>query len=186
MNRLLKQTKVVHILVFVTVLFFTYGSYALAYNDYDNISCKWASPGSIKYKFIESTPSDYRTIFATAVVRFNDKGTKANMSHDYSGVTPNLFGIYNEDSSTMGITYTYCTGIFGSTINSSDVGLNNLYFYNNPYRKDELQIKVAHHELGHFQGLGHSSVNPAVMQSGLYYYQYPQTDDVNGLNSLYP
>ncbi|MFC3802426.1 matrixin family metalloprotease [Cohnella sp. GCM10012308] len=181
-----KNFKVVHVAVFMFVLFFTFASYALAYNNYDNHSCKWASPGTIKYKFISTTPTDYKTIFATAVVRFNAEGTNANMSLDYSETTPNTFGIYNEDSNTMGTTSYTCTLIFGSTINSSDSGLNNLYFYNNPYRKDELQIKVALHELGHFQALGHSSVTPAVMQSGILYYQYPQTDDVSGLNSLYP
>lgn len=182
----LNKSRTLHVLVFISIFFFSFASYALAYNNYDNWSCKWSNPSNVKYKFIASTPTDYRNIFATAVVNFNNTATKVGLSLDYTSTTANTFGIFNEDSNTMGRTVYTCKFPTYSEISTSDAGLNNLYFYNNPYRKAELQIKVAHHEIGHFMALGHSSVSPAVMQEGLKYYQKPQQDDVNGLNSLYP
>lgn len=43
---------------------------------------------------------------------------------------------------------------------------------------------TAAHEVGHTLGLGHST-SAAVMNPS-YSYSSPQTDDVNGLNALYP
>lgn len=182
------KSKVMHALVFLIVLSFTLGSYAFAYNNKDNMCGKWSSPGSIKYKFIGDTPSDYRNIFATAVVGWNDTPTKVGLSHDYSLLTANIFGIYNEEGSNMGRAHLYCKP-FTSEASSGDAGLNNLWFYNysGPLNKTNLQINTALHEIGHFIGLGHSTVSPTVMwATGLYTDTRPLQDDINGANAMYP
>ena len=53
------------------------------------------------------------------------------------------------------------------TIITSDVELNETYFNNSSLstsNKVKLKLKVSLHEVGHFIGLGHSTVTPAVMQ----------------------
>lgn len=45
--------------------------------------------------------------------------------------------------------------------------------------------KVATHETGHMEGLGHTSHNPAIMRQGTVTYYALQTDDINGLSSQY-
>lgn len=189
---MLKKSKVVHSLLFFIVFLFTLGSYAFAYNNADNMCGKWSSPGSIKYKFIAGTPSDYRTIFATAVVGYNNTGTKVDLSLDTTSTTGNLFGIYDEEGTNMGRAHMYCAP-FTSTASSGDAGLNNLWFYNyspgppNYYTKGDLQINTALHEIGHFIGLGHSTVSPTVMwATGLYNDTTPLQDDIDGINAMYP
>ncbi len=45
--------------------------------------------------------------------------------------------------------------------------------------------KVATHETGHFEGLGHTGHSPAVMRQGAVTYYALQSDDINGLESFY-
>ena len=45
--------------------------------------------------------------------------------------------------------------------------------------------KVATHETGHIQGLGHTGHTPAIMRQGATTYYALQTDDINGLESIY-
>lgn len=185
---MLKNVKVIHVLVFVSVFFFTFGSYAFAYNNAGNMCGTWSSPGSIEYRFMPDTPSDYRTIFGTAVVGWNNTPTKIYMYHDYTEKSHNLFGIYNEEGSNMGRAFLYCT-IFTTKANNGTAGLNNLWFYNysGSLNKTHLQINTALHETGHFIGLGHSTVAPTVMwATGLYTDTVPLQDDINGVNALYP
>ncbi|WP_054957897.1 matrixin family metalloprotease [Paenibacillus dakarensis] len=182
------KTKLMHILVFMIVLSFTFSSYALAYNNENNMCGTWKSPGNIEYKFIGDTPSDYKNIFARAVVGWNDTPTKIGLSHDYTLTTANVFGIYNEEGSNMGRAFLYCKP-FTSEASSGNAGLNNLWFYNysGSKNKTNLQINTALHEIGHFIGLGHSTVPPTVMSAyGLYTDTIPLKDDINGINAMYP
>ncbi|WP_229749971.1 matrixin family metalloprotease [Paenibacillus nasutitermitis] len=83
----------------------------------------------------------------------------------------------------------YIITIFTSNANSGDAGLNNLWFYNysGSLNKTNLQINTALHEIGHFIGLGHSTVSPTVMwATGLYTDTTPLQDDKNGANAIYP
>jgi hypothetical protein len=45
--------------------------------------------------------------------------------------------------------------------------------------------KVAHHELGHVQALGHTAIDPAIMRQGPVNYYTLQTNDIQGLQGIY-
>lgn len=45
--------------------------------------------------------------------------------------------------------------------------------------------KVANHEMGHAEGLGHTGVSPAIMRTGPTTYYHLQTDDKNGVIAVY-
>ena len=52
-----------------------------------------------------------------------------------------------------------------------------------------MKIKVATHELGHAQGLGHPDVSPfctAIMQQGFLSFNTPQPHDKYDFDALYP
>lgn len=186
MMKLLKSSPFIYGLVFCSVFFASFSTYSYAYNNEDNWSCKWSNVGSINYKFISSTPTDYQSVFTSAISQWNATPTKVWITQSSSSY--NTFGIYNLEGNEYGRTSYTCSFPTYQYINSSDVGLNNLYFYNNPYRKADLQRKVALHEVGHFIGLGHSTVSEnAVMKQGPYYdYNQPYPDDINGVKSIYP
>jgi predicted Zn-dependent protease len=46
--------------------------------------------------------------------------------------------------------------------------------------------KVSTHECGHALGLGHTGHTPAIMRQGMTTYYAVQTDDLNGLQNVYP
>lgn len=176
-------------IIFVVISILTFSLSVSAYNNSNNHSCLWDDPQDINYKFLPDIPTEYRYKLAEAVVGWNNA---TNVSLYFNSSSFNTFSTYEEDSTTMGTTSYTCTFFhLGDTINTSDVGLNETYFNNSSLtttNKDKLKLKVSLHEMGHFIGLGHSTVTPAVMQSGVYYsssYLAPTTDDINGYNALY-
>jgi len=62
----------------------------------------------------------------------------------------------------------------------------NLYVFSDSGTSDYRRATAAH-ELGHGSGLGHSAYSSAVMYKFTNYGVYtPATDDINGLNAIYP
>ena len=71
----------------------------------------------------------------------------------------------------------------GTIFNSS----NNISWNNNLVFSDTQADgrKVATHETGHMEGLGHTLHNPAIMRQGTVTYYALQSDDISGLATQY-
>jgi hypothetical protein len=76
-----------------------------------------------------------------------------------------------------GHTMTYATMVF-----SNLVTWNRTYTYG-AYVADAR--KVAMHEMGHVEALGHTGISPAVMRQGALSYSVPQPNDVTGIIAIY-
>ena len=72
---------------------------------------------------------------------------------------------------------TYATMVF-----SNLVTWNRTYTYG-AYVADAR--KVAMHEMGHVEALGHTGISPAVMRQGALSYSVPQPNDVTGIIAIY-
>ncbi len=163
---------------------------AYAYNDDGDMGCVWENPTSVEYKYTSDTSSDWRNIHAESVVKWNNATSKINMSYDYNLSTPNTFGVFQENSNTLGRAFVYCKN-FGTSdyISSADAGLNETSLgqpgTSGTY-DDSDRITVAMHEHGHFLGLGHSDYYAVMRDPYVDAISAPTSDDLAGINSLYP
>jgi hypothetical protein len=183
------------------VTVFLFGNYltprALAYNNYDQQCGQWSYPGGYSQLTLywvenQSYPptGDYTTPYANA--RTSWYNTSTPISFSYSGSASTYHGvIYNGLDGRAGVTYVYCNGGYAA---SASVYLNRSYLEpGNGHACSTAFTRqyTAAHELGHNITLGHSSYSSAVM-----YWSYncgsppaynaPQSDDVCGVNHLYP
>src|SRR5690625_5004046 len=98
--------KKINIFIFFLVMFFSFSASVFAYNDYDNIGCKWSNPGSVKYNIISSTPHSYKTLFSSGITKWNS--TPTNISLSFGGYT-NTLGVFEKDSTTMERVIVHCS-----------------------------------------------------------------------------
>lgn len=174
----------------VVILF---GISALAYDNYDDCAgCAWTSFYELNgYKFVKNMPEGtipeaFENAFIDAANNWNSK-TKQIMWLWYNP-GPSKRKVYA--NAIEPIEYGYGDRQLGSdqtTITGCTAALNQIAFWN---KSAAWGRTVAAHELGHCWGLGHSTVNSAIMRYGTdselaKLNGIPQTDDINGLKAHY-
>ena len=103
-----------------------------------------------------------------------------NLGYGVYSYTP--YGYMGSIQHSSGQYYAIMTGN-GTLFNSSTwISWNNTLMFSDTQADGR---KVATHETGHFEGLGHTGHIPAVMHQGKVTYFALQPDDVNGLVSFY-
>jgi predicted Zn-dependent protease len=105
--------------------------------------------------------------------------TKIDLGY-YSGAEGE-YGVYNTSDGNAGYSHVWCH-IFTTRIEDF-LSEGNLAWRDDSYY-DSYMGNAAGHEIGHSLGYGHSS-SPAVMQTN-YWGSWPTSDDVAGMNAMYP
>ena len=164
------------------------GVSAVAYNNSDNMPCWWQNPpGTLQVNFkwgSINTSGGWASDFQSAAGHWTNAGAAVGMAYN-AGAAAEVHTYYSSSDNRGGYTSMWCNvfpwstadfDAFGNTYYASDAGGFNAY-----------RRFVATHELGHGLSLGHSSSSSALMYGPSYGGFYlPQTDDVNGLNAMYP
>lgn len=158
----------------------------VAYNNFDN-ECWWTNPSGanliVQWKWGPNinTAGGWANDYRLGADAWNNAGTKLRQYYNASAV--DTADTYYAIESRPAYTNWYCNlnwtmannNMFGNTYVFSDAGT------------DACRRGAALHEFGHASGMGHSSVDPSAMNG--YVNQClstPQTDDVTGLNAMYP
>lgn len=159
---------------------------AEAYNNYDN-PCRWwnTTPMNIYFDWgpnLQNPSYTWRLRFSDSVGDWNSIGTKPVVS--WSSGSSNVLDSYTEADNNYGKTAITCVfGFMNRFVAYANSNYGPSYNWDNNFMRS-----VTGHELGHGLGLGHSTVSPAIMNTSRdrYTIYVPQTDDRDGLNSLYP
>lgn len=158
-----------------------------AYNDYDNISCKWPNGSTVQVNWKWGPAINVSGLwsngFRLGSNAWTNAGTKVRMG-------------YSSSAYATADTYSAQDGLAGKTTYQCqwfDPGqMAEFHSYGNTSAYDDATgdytaIKnVSLHEFGHGLALGHSNVTTAVMWKYVNWVTTPQPDDINGLNALYP
>jgi len=203
-RRLLMRRNVLVIAASTVLLCLASATTAAAYNNFDNIPCKWPYSGgysqlTLYYSNAASpnTPSgDYASAPSAARTSWFNTSTPASFS--FSGSSTSTHGVYALGSGAgLGVTATYCSG---STTVQDVVKLNSSTLGSGSYSAIFWKQFTAAHEQGHHINLGHSNHLPAIMQSPAPSnpatfptdpfpngnYNGPVADDECGVNHSYP
>jgi len=140
----------------------------------------------ITYKWgdrLDDVPNSvWRKVFTNGMNQWTTKtGNKVRFSESSS--SSNILNTYDDDDGNYGICYRWTHWLTGKLTKFEAYGnVNTTAGVSDTFRQS-----VATHELGHGLGLGHSD-QVAVMNTDrdrnrIY---VPQTDDVNGILSMYP
>ncbi len=158
---------------------------AAAFNDFDN-ACHWwnTTPMNISFDWgpnLQNPSYLWRLRFSDSVGDWNSIGAKPVTT--WSSGSSNVLDSYTEADNRYGKTLITC--VFGFENRFTSYANSN---YGPDYNWDTFGMRrVTGHELGHGLGLGHSNfwaiMNTNSPLTGPY---LPQTDDLNGLNSMYP
>ena len=170
-------------------MFSALGGTVYAYDNSGNRPCVWPYENdttlSVPYVQDRNHPvrSEYYTAFRGAIIEWNGASTPAFISEDTSQ-SKHKIAVKNDGmSGPLGKTSWSCRFWLGKRTGT--------YLYLNSARLDTKSAtykeSVASHELGHYIGIRHSSVSPAVMNLGrdresVY---SPQQDDECGVNARY-
>lgn len=103
-----------------------------------------------------------------------------DLGYGVYGMTP--YGYYGSVQYASGQYYAIMTGNYTIFNSANEIAWNNSLVFSATQADGR---KVATHETGHFQGLGHTGHSPAVMRQGAVTYYALQPDDINGLESFY-
>jgi hypothetical protein len=172
-----QKTVSVVLLFLVTALPFSTSAYTLAGYTWptsvSGLSYKWGSN-------LQTSGGLSRTAFESAISDWNGTATKVFFSNS-TGSSNILDTYYKIDSTDYGVTNVTSSGssivCFTSEIN---VGNTNVVNTTNVARS------AAGHELGHGLGLAHTSSTALMNQNRDRTKIYtPQSDDINGVNSMY-
>lgn len=145
----------------------------------------WANPGAPSYRFDPSYPSDLRTATDNAAYTWSAYPLHTMVWPNTSGTI--LFYSYDDpNTKTSGLTRP-SINLLGY-INGGTSWINS--YISNKYTVLQKQSLVAH-EMGHDLGLYESSVISALMYNSDAVRNdnetfQPRTDDITGINSLYP
>ncbi|MHB9094994.1 MAG: hypothetical protein ACYC21_10000 [Eubacteriales bacterium] len=146
------------------------------------VFAKWNYNGTalnISYKWDSSVNSDWIYAWNTGISDWNGKPTKVDVY--YSSTSSNPLGCYYKAGGVYGITN------LALDSNWKIVGFNG--WGNTYYTGATINRSTAGHEIGHVEGLDEnpfyspSIMNPYRDRSIIY---TPQTDDVLGINYMYP
>ena len=183
------------------------GSSALAYNNYDNPACDWpysaggSNPLYVPFKNAtggNAPTGDYATALSAARTSWLYSDTPASFA--WTGGTGSIHAIDSWVSFDLGLLYPNCSGgnMVAPTLflNTYQLGNTSTYGDPTPYPEKPIFWKqfTAAHEQGHNIGLGHSSVNPALMIASISHSWYdnnpfafngPMADDECGVNNVY-
>ena len=159
----------------------------LAYNNVDP-QCAWSSGQiSVPYTWgpnLQNPTYTWRQTFTTSVSDWNAAVTKPQYYESSTSV--NQFDSYTAQDGLYGYAAVSCfvnpyqMASFTAKANSE---------YGPSYNWDASFMRsVTGHEMGHGLGLWHSTVSPSIMNSSRNRYVTfnPQTDDINGIGSMYP
>lgn len=173
---------------------------ARAYNNFDNISCRWSNPDDVAIVYWKDDPSyppsgDYVSAFSQARASWNNAATSAifvptasNYTwgvRDYGDTSGNLLGFVSGTCSSNN-PWNYYNLYANSGELDSDAQWTHIFY----------KQLVGAHEGGHVIALGHSAVTPAVMHGGPTpgfrltpypggAYNGPLADDECGVNTMY-
>lgn len=157
---------------------------------YSKTGCHWAKGQSIAY----SKPTYYPGTVDNAASRWNAAGIGGMPKlYSYNGspvhgmeIIPANYGNVSWD----GYSYWNCSG---GVTTGGNIKLNTYYLGQARYTTNA-DIQVVVHEFGHMLGLNHAGSSTCSGQPIMYYssdryfscgHVSPQTDDKNGLNSVY-
>lgn len=185
-------TRRVYILVMLISFLMTFVSAfnrsisARAYNDY-GLVCGWSYSGGsnllyLPYRDDPDYPpyGAYDTALDSAIVTWTGTATPVYF-YATSGGTHSIGARNGGDNGYAGWVTIYCAGSGGHR-SSSALILNSYYL--DSYSQFG-KIGAASHELGHYLGLGHSYYT-AIMGYNDGSFNSPRTDDVCGVNTMYP
>ena len=160
---------------------------ANAYSDYDFI-CGWTYGGgysalSLPYRTDPDFPAYgyYTTMLASAISTWNGTATPVDFYSTSSGA--HTIGVKDMGATVAGVVAPTCYGSGGSR--SSTALYLNTYYVGNNSGSVFYGTGVASHEFGHYLGLGHSWYW-AIMGTNDGSFNSPRTDDVCGVNVVYP
>lgn len=148
--------------------------------------CLWPhTPGQFTYidyawgTEIDWDPkTDWRSVYTSAQSDWN--GAQGRLRVNYNAFSASLVTTYDALDGQGAFTNWQCSG---SSRYLFYTGGNRAY---GPWSAGYLNF-VGDQEWGHVFALGHSTVNPAVMQAPWNGTStYPQADDINGIDTLYP
>lgn len=161
------------------------GQAILGYNNYDMPCGTWPNGTSVgvqwKWGPDINTGGNWAYAFAN-VAEPNWDNTSTKIDLGYNSSAAGEYDVYNVADGNYGRAYVWCH--WWDTDQIADfLAEGNLSVLPDATWDNEMAATAAH-EVGHTLGLGHST-SAAVMNPS-YSYSSPQTDDVNGLNALYP
>jgi hypothetical protein len=179
MVMLMKKKVIALSIAILLMISFSVPAYA-----YSPLGYKWSS-SSITYYTSSSAKANTVTAFSLGASVWSNN-TKVNITLNSSSYNIFCTDVYSTVVDWDGLCYYNYSGSYFTSITQT---LN--YYYTDSYVANK-RISVAMHEFGHGLGLADLGTSSTSLMNGYSYYRYdingvftPQTDDINGVNSLY-